>query len=122
MHVTPHHALKKAVLGKNADVLGKIGMVDAARLQVEHLDREQCGQSNRPRGADDDLSEFLGLYVIQHLENRREAQFLMLVLRQFKFAEGREVFDWEVNNLLVATRGKFDELLTCRRFSGGQLS
>src|SRR2546430_11144623 len=97
-------------------------MVDAARLQVEHLGREQCGQSNRPRGADDDLSEFLALYVIQHLENRREAQFFQLVLRQFKFADGRGVFDWGVTNFLVATRGYYDELLSCRRSSGGPSS
>src|SRR2546430_17709115 len=94
-------------------------MVDAARLQVEHLGREQCGQSNRPRGADDDLSEFLALYVIQHLENRREAQFLQLVLRQFKFADGRGGFDLGVTNVLVASRGYFDELLPWHPSSGG---
>jgi len=49
----------------------------------------QAAQLIQPaRRADDDLSEFFSLYVIQHLENGREAQFLQLVLRQFKFADG----------------------------------
>src|SRR5213592_4637064 len=119
MHVAPRHALKKAVLGKNADVLGKIGMVDAARLQVEHLGREQCGQSNRPRGADDDLTEFLPLYVVQHLKDRRETQFLQFVLRQFKFADGWEVFDWDVANLKVAVGSYDGQLFPCRSTRGG---
>ncbi len=37
--------------------------------------------------------EFFPLYVIQHLKNRRETQFLQFVLRQFKFADGREILD-----------------------------
>src|SRR5881227_1738288 len=97
-------------------------MIDAARLQVEHLGCEQRSQSNRTWRADDNFSEFFSLYVIQHLENGREAQFLQLVLRQFKFADGREIFDWDVTNLLVATRGYYDELLPCRRSSGGHLA
>src|SRR5207249_821599 len=42
MHITPGHALEKAVLGQNANVLRKIRVVDTARLQVEHFRREQC--------------------------------------------------------------------------------
>src|SRR5438270_5143337 len=61
MHVTPCHAFEKTILGKNPDILGKIGVINAARLQVEHLGREQRGQSNWSRRADDDLREFLAL-------------------------------------------------------------
>ena len=112
MHVTPRHAFKEAVLGKNADVLRKISVINAARLQVEHFGREQCGQSNRPGRADDNLSEFFPLYVIQHLENRRETQFLQFVLGQFKFADGREIFDWDVVDAAV----RFREVTTISSF------
>src|SRR6266478_3162744 len=104
MHVTPRHTFKEAILGKNADVLWKIGVINAARLQVEHFGREQRGQSNRPGRADDNFSEFFPLYVIQHLENRRETQFLQFVLGQFKFANGREIFDWDVVDAQVVSR------------------
>jgi hypothetical protein len=49
--------------------------------------------------ADDNLTEFFSLYVIQHLENRRETQFYPNSYRQFKFAYGREIFDRDVANL-----------------------
>src|SRR6266581_2996948 len=111
MHVTPRHAFEEAVVSKNPDVLGEIGVINAARLQVEHLGCEQSRQSNRPGRADDDLSEFLPLYVIQHLENRRETQFLQFVFGQFKFADGREIFDWDVADLQVASGSYDDEFL-----------
>src|SRR2546430_4706562 len=41
VHITPSHAFEEAVLGKNADILRKIGVINAARLQVEHLGRKQ---------------------------------------------------------------------------------
>src|SRR5207247_11452377 len=90
---------KEAILGKNADVLWKIGVINAARLQVEHFGREQRGQSNRPGRADDNFRESFPLYVIQHLENRRETQFLQFVLGQFKFVNVREILAWDVANL-----------------------
>src|SRR5438552_18637575 len=107
MHVTPRHTFKKAVLGKNADVLGKISVINAARLQVEHLGGEQSSQSNRAGRADDNLSELFPLYVIQHLENRRETQFLQFVLGQFKFANGREIFDWRSEERRVGKECRF---------------
>ena len=111
VHVTPRHTFKEAVLGKNADILWKIGVINAARLQVEHFGREQRGQSNWPGRADDNLSEFFPLYVIQHLENRRETQFLQFVLGQFKFANGREILDGDVANLQLTPRCHDDEFL-----------
>src|SRR6266699_3170229 len=114
MHVTPRHTFKEAVLGKNADVLWKIGVINAARLQVEHFGREQRGQSNRPGRADDNFRESSALYVIQHLENRRETQFLQFVLGQFKFADWREIFDREFVNSQVTPRGYDDELVAGR--------
>jgi len=72
MHVAPRHAFQKAILGENPDVLREICMVNAARLQVEHFGREECSQSDWPRRADDNLGEFFPLYVIEHLQNRRE--------------------------------------------------
>ena len=108
MHVTPRHAFEEAVFSKNADVLGKISMINATRLQVEHLGREQSRQSNRPGRADDDLSEFFPLHVIQHLENRRETQFLQFVFGQFKFADGREIFDWDVVDAQFVSRNDDD--------------
>ncbi len=43
MHVTPGHAFKKTVFGQDPDVLREIGVINAARLQVEHFGREQRG-------------------------------------------------------------------------------
>src|SRR5947207_10047433 len=57
VHVTPGHALEKTVFGQDPDVLGKIGVINTARLEIEHLGREQCGQTDRSRRADDDFAE-----------------------------------------------------------------
>src|SRR5262249_9048713 len=103
MHVTPRDAFQKAVLGKDADVLRKVGVINAAGLQVEHLGGEQPSQSNRAGRADDDLSESFPLDVIQHLQNWRETQFLEFVFRQLEFADGREVFDWDIGKLKVTS-------------------
>src|ERR1700741_652704 len=119
VHIPPRNAFEKAVLGKNPTVLGKIGVVNAARLQVEHLGREQRSQSNGPGRADDNLGEFLALYVIQHLENRRETQFLQFVLGQFKFADGREISDRDFVNSQVISGGHDGELVaSCRSGCG----
>ena len=72
MHVTPRHAFEKAVLCQDADVLREISVINAAGLQVEHLGREQRGESNRSGRADDNFTEPFSLDVVQHLENRRE--------------------------------------------------
>src|SRR5712691_5096882 len=103
MHVTPCHAFKKTVLSKDPNVLGEIGVIDAAGLEIEHLSREQCGQTNRTGRTNNDLGEPFPLDVIQHLQNWRETQFLQFVFRQLKFADGREVFDWDIRELKVAS-------------------
>ena len=41
MHLSPGHALKKTIFSQDADVLRKIGVINAAGLEVEHLCREQ---------------------------------------------------------------------------------
>src|SRR5262249_28615284 len=122
MHVTPRHAFKKAVLCEDAHVLGEIGMIDAARLQVEHLGRKQCSQSNGAGRADDNFSEFFPLYVIQHLKNGREAQFLQLVLRQFKFADRLEVFNRDVRNFQITARSYDNKLLSLGGSGGGHFA
>src|SRR5262249_17981076 len=66
------------------------------------------GQSNRPWRADDNLCEFLALYIIQHLKDRWETQFLQLVFGQLKFSNGREVFDRDVANSQI-TPGSYDD-------------
>src|SRR6266436_2746188 len=104
MHVTPRDTFKKAVLGKNPNVLGKIGVINDTRLQVEHLCGEQCSQSNGPGRADYNLSESFPLYVIEHLKNRRETQFLEFVFGQFEFADRREVPDWDVVDAQFVSR------------------
>ncbi len=101
MHVTPRHAFQKTVLSQNADVLREIGVINAAGLQVEHLGREQRRQSNRAGRADDDLGEFFPLDVIQHLQDRRETQFLQLVFRQLEFADRLEIFNRDIVDLQV---------------------
>src|SRR6266853_2990360 len=97
-------------------------MIDAARLQVEHLGCEQRSQSNRTWRAYDNFSEFFSLYVIQHLENGREAQFLQLVLRQFKFADRLEVFDRDVANLQLAPGSHDNEFLAGRCSGSGHFA
>src|SRR5712691_12449682 len=76
MHVTPGHTFEKTVFGQDSDILGKIGVVDAARLQIEHFGREQSRQTDGSRRANDDFGESFPLDVIQHLQNRREAELL----------------------------------------------
>ena len=84
MHVIPRETFEKAVLGQDADVLRKIGVINAARLQVEHLGREQAAETDRPRRADDDFSELFALDVIENLEERREAELLQFVFRAIR--------------------------------------
>ena len=48
------------------------------------------GQPDRAGRADDDLGELLALDVIEHLQDRREAQLLQLVFRQLEFADRRK--------------------------------
>ena len=102
MHVAPGKAFEKTVLGQDADVLRKIGVINAARLQVQHLRREQPAETDRSRRADDDLGELFALDVIEDLQNGREAQLLQLVFRQFEFADRPEILDRNVVDLQVA--------------------
>ena len=52
---------------RNADVLGEIGVINAARLQVEHLGRKQPGRVRRvPVLLIIISSKFFSLYVIEH--------------------------------------------------------
>ena len=73
VHVTPCGAFEKAILGKDADVLREIGMINSARLQVEHLGCKQSRQSDRPRRTDDNFGKFFPLNVVEHSKDRREA-------------------------------------------------
>src|SRR5229473_2844428 len=57
MHVTPGHAFEKTVFGQDSDVLRKIGVINAAGLQVEHLGREQSRETDWSGRADDDFGE-----------------------------------------------------------------
>src|SRR5262249_19700214 len=43
VHVFPGQAFEKAILGQDADIFGEIGVINATRLQVQHLTREQTG-------------------------------------------------------------------------------
>src|SRR6266705_3663425 len=92
VHVTPGHAFEEAIFGENANVLRKIGVMNAAGLQVEHLGREQRSEADRSRRADDDFGESFSLDVIEHLQNRRETQSLELVFRQLEFADRPKIF------------------------------
>src|ERR1043166_5989646 len=40
VHVTPCNALEETVLGQDADVLRKIGMINPAGLEIEHFRRK----------------------------------------------------------------------------------
>src|ERR1700730_9510509 len=108
MHVAPGHALQKTVLRQDPDVLRKIGVVNSARLQVQHLGREQRGQTNWPRRADDHFAESLPLDVIEHLQDRREAQLLKLVLWQFKFADRSKIFYRDLLHRPSLSRPEYD--------------
>ena len=101
MHVTPRDAFQEAVLGKNSDVLREIGVINAARLQIEHFGCKQRGKSDRSGRADDDLSKFFPLNIVEHLEDRRETQLLEFILGQFKFADWREIFDRNIIDVQI---------------------
>ena len=101
MHVPPGQAFEKTVLGQDANVLRKIGVIDSAGLQVQHLGGEQSAQSDRARRADDDFGELFALDVIEDLENWREAQLLQFVFRQFEFADRPEILDRNIVDLLA---------------------
>ena len=114
MHVAPGHALEEAVLGEDADVLRKIGVINAAGLQVEHLGREQRSEANRSWRTDDDFGESFSLDVIEHLQNRRETELLEFILRQFKFTDRSKIFDRNVVDLQLASGGDDDQLFSGR--------
>ena len=68
---------------------------------------------------------FPALDVIEHLQNRREAQFLQFVFRQFKLADRREIFDWDIVDLELFSRSHDDQFLSCccsrrRHFANGR--
>src|SRR5437016_10275354 len=96
VHVTPGHAFEKTVFSQDADVLRKVGVIDAARLQIEHFRREQCSQTDWPWSADNNFAELFSLDVIEHLQDWRKTKLLQLILGQFEFADRFEVFDWSV--------------------------
>jgi hypothetical protein len=104
MHVTPCHAFQEAVFSKNADVFGENRMINATCLQVEHLSRKESRQSNRPRRADDDLSEFFPLLRNPAFgESAGNSIFAVSYSGNSEFADGREVFDWDIGKLKVAS-------------------
>src|SRR5256885_12046256 len=47
VHVMPGHTFKKTVIGQNANVLRKVRVINAARLQVQHFCRCQDRKSTR---------------------------------------------------------------------------
>src|SRR5438876_9417309 len=98
VHVTPGHAFEKTVFSQDADILRKIGVINAAGLQVEHLGREQGCETDWSGRADDNFGESFSLDVVEHLQNRRETQLLQLVLGQFKLADRSEVLDRDTIN------------------------
>src|SRR5260370_4215241 len=73
MHIMPGRALEKTVLGKNSNVLRKIGVIDAAGLQIKHLPCKQSRQTDRSGRADNNLGKFFPLDIIEDLKNRWEA-------------------------------------------------
>ena len=89
---------------------GKIGVINPARLQIQHFRREQSAEADRPRRADDDLGELFALNVFEDLQERREAQLLQLVFRQFEFADRPEVFQRNIVDGRILSRGHNDEL------------
>ena len=124
MHVIPGHTFKKTVVRQNADVLRKIRVINAARLEVQHFRRCQCGQPDWSGRADNDFSESLALNVIEHAQDWREAKFLQLILRQLEFADRFEIFDRNVDDVNLATRSDDSEigarvLRCCRHFANG---
>src|SRR5207237_541967 len=93
MHVIPGHTLKKTIVGQNADVLRKIRVINAARLEVQHFRRCQCGQPDWSGRADNDFSESLARNVIEHAQERRQTTSSQLILRQFEFATQSDLLD-----------------------------
>ena len=49
VHVAPRDAFQEAVLSEDPDVLREIGMINAARLQIEHFGCKQRGKPDRAR-------------------------------------------------------------------------
>src|SRR5438477_12253548 len=81
LHVMPGYAFHETIVGQNADVLRKVGVINAACLQVQHLRRRQCRQPDGSRSANNNFSESLALNVVEHAQNRWETEFLQLILR-----------------------------------------
>src|SRR5437660_11462265 len=57
VHVTPGQALEKTVFGQDADVLRKIGMINAAGWQVAHLGRDPGRESDGAGSGEEDVGE-----------------------------------------------------------------
>ena len=79
-------------------------MIDPARLQVQHLGGEQCGEANRSRRADDDFVETFALDIIEHSEDGREAELLQFVFGQLEFADRFKISDRNISDVQLATR------------------
>jgi len=64
-HVSDSH---EAVLGKDTDILGEIGMVDPGRGQTEHPRGAEGGEPHGTGRADNDLGESSRLQMVDDLE------------------------------------------------------
>ena len=79
VHVVPCERFKKTIIRQDPNILRKIGVINSAGAQSERLGCNQRSDPDRPRRADNQLSEFLTLNVIHHLQDRRKTQFLEFV-------------------------------------------
>ena len=118
VHERPRQRLPRTVIREEAHILRKVRVINPCRPQTQQPCRKQRRESHRSRRADDELREVAALDEIQNLKHRREAQFLQLVLRQFKLADGRKVHHRKAGQRApVATRDDRERVsvLRCRR-------
>ena len=75
-----------------------------------------------PGVRDDQLGETFALDVVDHLQDRREAELLQLVFGQLELADGREVFDRDAGDGDRRTRGDDDEIMPLGDDRGGEVA
>src|SRR5258708_33017322 len=117
LHEIPGQGLHVIVLGEDPHVVRNISVINPDGAYVEDFGGDQSRQTYRARGTDNQFRESLLLNVVDHMQNRREAQILKFGLGELKFSDGDEVLDGNLGNSYLLAGGYDDK--DCSRFQPG---
>jgi hypothetical protein len=90
-HEFPSHLFHEAAAGENLHILGNRRVVSAGDGYLQEAGDGQGRQADRARCRRMDVVEALPVAVVEHFQQRRVKNFLLLVFRQFIGANGRKM-------------------------------